>query len=136
MRIITKIKSAATLVIVLACVWQANAQQPSSKFCVDKVISTTDDSQFTFINNSEGANRYSWITGDGAIVSDVDHLTWQYADLGFYRVGLVAYSEEKADTSYVDITVLRGLNNGNTVVNPTGGIVMPALSYGANSEQD
>lgn len=122
----------AILSAVLLCIAsnKIQAQRPVVKasFDADKTISTTDASVFTFQNKSTGATGYRWITGDGTVLDNNGNLVWEYSDLGNYKVGLVAYNQTQADTSYVNITVLRGLNLGNPLGYPQQENLVPAVS--------
>lgn len=121
------LKSAILLMAIFAGSLQA--QNVTAAFVADKSIATTDNAVFYFKNTSSGATQYRWLTGDGSVVNTTENLTWEYSDLGFYKVGLIAYNETQTDTTYVDITVIRGTNFGNALVDPTANRQIPTISY-------
>ena len=122
----------AILSAVLLCIAsnkiQAQGATIKAAFEADKTISTTDASVLSFQNKSTGATGYRWITGDGTVLNNNGNLVWEYSDLGNYKVGLVAYNQAEADTSYVNITVLRGANLGNPLGYPQQENLTPAVS--------
>lgn len=120
------IKHACLAAFVVLCAVNAKAQSPGAKIVAPKTVATTDDAGFNFFSAAEGATKYRWLTGDGAVV-DNRNLQWEYSDIGYYKVSLIAYKDHKSDTSSVNITVLRGLNYGNPIVDATKG-QSPALS--------
>lgn len=121
------VKHACVAAFTVLGIVNANAQSPNAKIVTSKTVGTTDDASFNFYNASAGATQYRWLTGDGAVV-DNNNLSWEYSDIGYYKVSLIAYKGERSDTSFVSITVLRGANYGNRIVDVTNGQSPPALS--------
>lgn len=122
-----KFTCACMVALAALSVASAKAQAPSAKIVAVKTVGSTDDAAFNFYNASQGATSYRWLTGDGAMV-DNNNLNWEFSDIGYYKVSLIAYKDEKADTTSVQVTVLRGINYGNPIVDPTAGQPVPTLS--------
>jgi len=120
-------KHACAAAFIVLCSINANAQSPGAKIVASKTVATTDDASFNFFSASQGATKYRWLTGDGAVV-DENNLNWEYSDIGYYKVSLIAYKGQQSDTSFVSITVLRGANYGNRIVDVTNGKSQPTLS--------
>lgn len=110
----------AMLAVLIIGTASAQAQAPTARIVTVKTVATTDDAGFNFFNASQGATRYRWLTGDGAAI-DGENLSWEFSDIGYYKVSLIAYKDEKVDTSSVQVTVLRGANYGNPLLDPTLG---------------
>ena len=123
------LKSATIVVVLVFVAGSVNAQTPNARFIPDKGVTTTDNAQFHFKNVSEGATKYCWITGDGVVLDNTNDLSWEFSDMGFYRVGLIAYGNAQIDTTYMQVAVLRGQNNGNVIIDATANQPIPALSY-------
>ena len=123
------IKCATIVAVLMFAAGSLNAQSPAARFTADKGVATTDNASFHFKNVSEGAVKYCWITGDGVVVDNTNDLSWEFSDMGFYRVGLIAYGESKTDTTYMQVAVLRGENNGNVIFDPAANQPIPTLSY-------
>jgi PKD repeat protein len=124
------LKSVTIVAVLVFAAGSVNAQKsPDARFVPNKGASTTDNALFHFKNVSEGATKYCWITGDGVVVDNTNDLSWEFSDMGFYRVGLIAYNEAKADTTFMQVAVLRGQNNGNAILDATANKPIPALSY-------
>lgn len=73
----------------------------------------------TFINQSSGANYYTWIFGDGQ-VSTSTNPTHAYVNEGTYTTMLIASTNEGcADTAYTTMTVVDGFKIPN-IITPNG----------------
>ncbi|UPT68286.1 MAG: hypothetical protein M0D57_06480 [Sphingobacteriales bacterium JAD_PAG50586_3] len=123
------VKCTTTVAALVFVAGSLKAQSPTARFIPDKGVATTDNASFHFKNVSEGALKYCWITGDGVVVDNTNDLSWEFSDMGFYRVGLIAYGNSSADTTYMQVAVLRGQNSGNAIIDPTANMPIPTLSY-------
>ena len=123
------LKSAILWAVLLAAGSLSAQSNLNARIIPNKGVATTDNAVFDFKNASQGATKYSWITGDGAVIDNTNDLSWEFSDMGFYRVGLIAYNEVTSDTTYVQVAVLRGQNNGNVILDPTANQPIPAISY-------
>ena len=74
--------------------------KPTSSFS-----ETINGGNVTFVNNSLGANAYTWIFGDGTNVSTAQNPTHTYND-GVYTVKLIVTSNCGSDTSVKILTIV------------------------------
>lgn len=98
--------------------------QPVAAFTANPMITSVDDPNFNFTDNTSNSMYWFWEFGDPAVNSDTSNIqnpSYTYSEQGDYTVMLIAYTDKGcADTTYKTVKVVVDEIEIPNIITPNG----------------